>query len=173
MAIPIIFSAPMVRALIEGRKSQTRRLITPALAKADVADLLWVREGFGRHYNILELRGYVADGWSATEEHERVAPSIHMPRAFSRITLKVTAIRTERLQSIDGVDAVAEGVDAGRLSDSELMHFGGYRLARHQFRDTWKSLHGPESWDANPLVIVLTFSVTKANIDDVLKREAA
>jgi hypothetical protein len=41
---PIIFSGPMVAALLDDRKSQTRRLATSPLRKCEPGDRLWVRE---------------------------------------------------------------------------------------------------------------------------------
>lgn len=76
-------------------------------------------------------------------------PSIHMPRAASRIALEVTGVRVERLHDITDADALAEGVDRTNTS------IPGY--ARDRFIRLWTSINGNESWDANPWVWVIEF----------------
>lgn len=81
-------------------------------------------------------------------------PSIHMPRWASRITLKITDVRVERLQQINGMDSVREGMNV----PAHLPQDGAdLDWARREFRVLWESLHGPGSWDANPLVWVVGF----------------
>jgi hypothetical protein len=147
---PILFSAPMVRAILDGRKTQTRRVMKPQPSTVDDAgrwyrmksggeslmtsaypcpygkpgDYLWVRETWCVHksYDSLNAaRVYGAMGgdvaycvdYLATPRQEdfwgRGRPSIHMPRWASRITLRITDIRVERLQDISEADAQAEG----------------------------------------------------------------
>lgn len=65
-------------------------------------------------------------------------PSIHMPRAASRITLEVTGVRVERLGDVSESDARAEGVQSVA-----------------EFKELWASINGPSSWDANPWVWVV------------------
>lgn len=96
--------------------------------------------------------------------------SIHMPRAFSRITLEVTGVRVERLHDITDDDARAEGVEPytpphGRISPEQHVPgpgFGRCRLGdqphRLPFADLWSKINGEESWVANPWVWVVTFS---------------
>ena len=129
-ALPIIFSAPMVRALLDGRKTQTRRLATSPLAKVKPGDLLWVRESVtrfdkgtcdqhiwyraGRNEYYCEFAGGADVEWpKGLEGPGRGAsynvPSIHMPRWASRLTLEVTHVRRRWLQDISEPDAEAEG----------------------------------------------------------------
>lgn len=75
-------------------------------------------------------------------------PSIHMPRAASRITLEVTGVRVERLQDIGESDAQAEGVG---LSDDQIYP---YTFA---FATLWEQLNGKGSWSADPYVWVVEF----------------
>lgn len=179
---PILFSGPMVKAILEGRKTMTRRVVKPApefgveaasvqhedgKAKAvfqslsncsgiTVAcpygrpgDRLWVRETFChlgdenenwflyKADNPDALNGLIAT-WK---------PSIHMPRAASRILLEITEIRVERLKDITASDCVCEGIEF----ESDI--FTTY----NKFRRLWQSINGPESWAKNPWVWVIEF----------------
>lgn len=82
-------------------------------------------------------------------------PSIHMPRWASRTTLDVLSVRVERLQDISEEDARAEGVVASETTDGR----GSFVrvTAREAFSDLWRTINGPESWDANLWVWVVTF----------------
>lgn len=78
---------------------------------------------------------------------EKWTPSIHMPRWASRITLEITGVRVERLNSITESDAEAEGVTDTGFGD---LLVDGYRYL-------WKYIYGEESWAANPWVWVIEF----------------
>ena len=101
---------------------------------------------------------------------------IHMPRWASRLTLHVTAVRVERLQAVSEADAVAEGVEPllgskGPNYFTRKVAYGAHTgsmnapTAREVYADLWNSLHGPGSWDANPWVAAITFTVHRGNID--------
>lgn len=177
---PIIFSAPMARALLEGRKTQTRRLASSPLAKVRPGDRLWVREAWHPHdgWNLLVQEGlrpgpkvavYRADRPTAVSKWR---PSIHMPRWASRLTLTVSDTRRQRLQDISAQDCIAEGIDPRpHLCGCEVCALTSQLCPATAssivlaFAELWRSLHGAESWDANPEVVALTFTVELRNID--------
>jgi hypothetical protein len=192
---PILFNGPMVRALLEGAKTQTRRLMNnqsdddcgplnvglfnPTVIDShgdeqpgderfgawtldgecgwvspygQPGDRLWVRETFA------ELtRGYAyrADPiWHVNAW--RWTPSIHMPRAASRIMLEITGIRVERLQDISEADALAEGsLIWSAEQDTPVRDLPEARLV---YRQIWEQINGPSSWDQNPIVWVVEFN---------------
>lgn len=168
--IPIIFSAPMVRALLAGRKTMTRRvawrpskraigvLTDPKDREAKPApwqsvrpaDRLWVREAVACECR--EAPIYSADLSEADRVHWKFRPSIHMPRWASRLTLIVGAVKIERLQEISHDDVEKEGIN-------KIINWRG------EFRVLWDSLHGAGAWDANPEVVVLPFAVHQQNVD--------
>ncbi|WP_395175096.1 hypothetical protein [Roseibium alexandrii] len=149
---PIIFSGPMIRALLEGRKTQTRRVLKPQPhgsgivhygkskdAPASwtdttgttgklpfwVGDLLYVRESFARAETGF---AYMADHPGDTSGMGW-KPSIHMPREASRLTLRVTDVRVQRAQDISEEDGKAEGVEPVSYSGTDPRFEGliGYR----------------------------------------------
>lgn len=181
---PIIFSAPMIRALLDGRKTQTRRLVKydkcgAPIMPYDVGYRLWVKEAWQTSpaYDDLPPSGmggdesifYTADGsWESWGWGDlgcvsggRKRSQIHMPRWASRLTLTLTDVRVQRVQEIIAEDCEAEGVHFERdaLAPAELI------ISR--FRDLWNSIHGPTAWNDNPWVCALTFDVHRCNIDQM------
>lgn len=165
---PILFSTPMVQAILQGRKTQTRRVVKEPfqgwMNKAQnpdwwveipeqcpygqPGDVLWVRESFSKIYeNGFEYKA------GFTDEPIKWKPSIHMPKAAARIWLRITDVRVERLLAISQYDAIAEGVPNYTNDD------GSKLLPADSFLVLWHSIHGKGSVEANPWVWVLSFEV--------------
>ena len=188
---PILFSAPMIRALLAGTKTQTRRLhkVPDALAhlagsvapRFKVGDRLWVRESFrlgaehdaGPPAAVLpsDVAWKEADG-AAPKWTGKLRPGIHMPRWASRLTLHVTEVRVQRLQEISVQDAIDEGIEplpSGEYRDyADTGYVPGVAPpydARGSYATLWASINGVESWAANPWVVAVSFLVEKANIE--------
>lgn len=249
---PMLFSGPMVRALLDGRKSQTRRVLTrrnssfdggkwpnwvnnsafnwleafvdasfgamlklPWIAEQtlhrirpryEVGDLIWVREsGWQRPERTPREMRDGADTWPPFDydadgsDAERLKawgwkrrPSIHMPRAASRITLEITAMRIERLDAINETDAQAEGFgcitkDGGQTFKYGIPDLDGYPGKddhgwpwefwhvdpRVAYRRLWDAINGAGAWAANPWVWVIEFKVHAKNIDALARERGA
>ena len=198
MAIkPILFNTEMVRAILEGRKSCTRRIVKPQQLigmlpdkckngapeeflkekklmfkpYCDMTDIELINTAYKAPYqpgDILYVRetwsewtdGYLYKAWNSPFPQAGESPvmkwhpSIHMPKEAARIWLKVTDVRVERLQDMDKMDAVKEGIDT-RLCIN-LNH------ALAKFKKLWNSTIKKSDldrygWDANPYVFVIEF----------------
>jgi hypothetical protein len=181
---PILFSGPMVRAILAGRKTQTRRIVKNQEwynLKGDYGDRLrgvdrcpyghpgerlWVRETWfcATGEPGPALCHYQADG-DRPEFKGLWKPSIHMFRWASRITLEITGVRVERLQDISEADAIAEGI--AKHSDQWIDYPAGKSAAgwsdpRKSFTSLWQSINGGDSWNANPWVWVVEFRKLEA-----------
>lgn len=188
---PILFTGEMVRAVLDERKTQTRRTpgldavnaepdawrlvghgallgrysatferigtaerITAFCPYGQAGDQLWVRETWARHFGPLLYRAdfgpgsyeYGAKGWT---------PSIHMPRAVSRIILDVVGVRIERAQSISEADAWAEGVKP------DVSVIIPHNAARKTFARLWDAINGKRGmgWAKNPWVWAVEFKI--------------
>jgi hypothetical protein len=186
----------MVRAILEGRKTQTRRVVKfdragrvkrgqyswhiedgnayRACPYGSPGVRLWVREtlsctyAHGSWYTadadmlvIKDQRAYelaARYGSHYFENEEKRIPSIHMPRWASRITLKITDVRVERLQEINPDDCEAEGIkQRWTCINPAIGSYAHDNDVQDDYRKLWTSINGAESWAANPWVWVVSF----------------
>lgn len=181
----MLFSGEMVRAILEGRKTQTRRVcrvqpvpvrdgfdLTPTLMAGcpygRQGDALWVRESGSiatdkSAFMYADFGGALAPtatpGSESWAREWRACPSIHMPRWASRITLEITAVRAQRLQDITADDSKAEGV---QLPSGAIDTSAAWVSA---FSHLWDSINGQRpgmTWADNPWVWALTFEKVAA-----------
>ena len=187
---PILFNTEMVRAILDGRKTCTRRLVKPQptarygaqciKAPCQPGDILYVRETWERFecWNCdgdengkcpKEPKKSVLDKtcgcymYRATDEINGDAkwhPPIRMPKEAARIWLNVTDVRVERLQEITSEQIGREGVEV------EYPHVLNGEEKRYAFSTLWnstikKSDLDSYGWDANPWVWVIEFDRCK------------
>lgn len=202
---PILFNTLMVQALLDGRKVQTRRPITKPIIdrnfgceiapnKVDsdsicpignVGDLLYVRETFRLYNNSDECgcsehcscppTGTPVYRSNCNDSEVRWTPSIHMPRKYSRLTLEITGVRVERIQSIGNEDAEAEGLKVFNEDDANLYYsgtatedewpHGWFQNPVEAFSRLWSEVY--KNWYDNPWVWVIDFKVHRINVDEM------
>lgn len=127
-------------------------------------DTLWIRETWSR-----DLGQYIyrADGIWDDNKSITWKPSIHMPRAASRITLEVKRVWVERVQDISEEDAIAEGVDEfsdGKQGLIYLFNGDSTREPLRAFEWPWDSINAKRGygWDKNPWCWCVEFKVVKS-----------
>lgn len=156
--LPISFSGPMVRMLIDGKKTQTRRLakpIKPALrslsfrqyaeARYRVGDRLYVREHWKTwdHLDAIAPRDlspssfvyYLASPREVGRTLGKHRQAMHMPRWASRLFLAVSQVRQEPLQEISAEDAIAEGIYAAAVYGGVVQSWLPFEEMRERFYD--------------------------------------
>jgi len=116
-------------------------------------DLLWVRETWAY---LLQTGGskrymYRDDPYDKTLVqwwNEKWHPSIHMPRAACRITLRVKRVWAHKVQEIDLDDIVAEGYLDNKQQVSTMLHQSTYHRTHAQFDwfiKYWNSIYAKKN----------------------------
>ena len=174
-AKPMLFNTEMVRAIQDGTKTVTRRIVknNPCECTSKVVNGICKicddKGGFYLPDDYVKARSpyqvgdilYVRETWckgslNYGEEqyyykadnkipHCQWNPSIHMPKEAARIFLRVTDVRVERLQDIDDEGVIAEGLKIGAPFDE---------LWDSTIKKSDRDMYG---WAANPWVWVIEF----------------
>lgn len=144
----IKFSDEMLAAVIDGRKTQTRRIMKPQPVLS------------GNFYEVFGA------GWSKGIKRVTVAPGHSLERNFPyglvdkkipfadkdgniKGEIEIVDVWLQRVQDISQEDAHAEGFVGDGLSWSPS--------AYGQFADMWMSIYGAESWNSNQWCWVIEF----------------
>jgi hypothetical protein len=189
MERPILFSTPMAQAILDGRKTQTRRIIKPqgsavcfdVAMKIDGSDkwprnlddderyLSYMKCPYGKIGDILWCR----ETWQKIEGDRFIykadsiiwggkwKPSIFMPKAACRIKLEIINIRVEKLLDISEEEAKAEGVELYNNYDGTKGGWGAPVTFKEGYQFLWESINGKDSWNLNPWVWVISFKRIK------------
>jgi len=150
---PVLMSTENVKAILEDRKTQTRRVIKPQPTINETGDKWVFNHKDGVHWWWIDEKpviafmrqfcpyGQVGDRLWVRETfccHSTQGivykadfpdspllwkPSIHLFRADSRIDLEITDIRVERLQEITEDDAIAEGIEKHTDSGNNIFWY--------------------------------------------------
>ena len=170
---PIILTDRNVLAIMDGRKTQTRRIVKLKDNAGPQSDPLGLY--FNRGQLIHPLSGPVRNPWGfvppvladSPEKLEGVPvrlwvkewnvkkwkSPIFMPRWASRLLLDVVSVRAQRLQDISVEDAIAEGCSGSFMGDTHSWHG-----ALQEFAMRWDKINAKRgSWKSNPWVWVCAF----------------
>lgn len=123
-------------------------------------DRLYVKEGLredGDSLGVCYRRDNVPIHGRQWQWQKDTLSPLHMPKWAARLWLELTGVRVERLNSISGPDAAAEGIQFRKLSDGVPLSGDMWKPTIDAFRELWESINGPGSWDLNPWVWVLEF----------------
>ncbi|NTS30710.1 hypothetical protein HQ945_05540 [Phyllobacterium sp. BT25] len=193
---PILFSAPMVQALLAGRKTQTRRIIKPR-GHASLFDGSWtddyVLDPGNASWRAKELRFCIGDRLYVREHWRTWSTSDHLPPSQLKVGTAVDYIvdgadvlhgkhrqamhmprwasRLTLLVTDVRVERLQDCSEADALAEGvERIVFperGDWGWPQRKYRKIWENINGAGSWEANPWVVAVSFDVLNQNIDEV------
>lgn len=183
---PILFNTEMIKAILERKKTVTRRAIKLDLGLADTDrkdnSYLKIPDEYGDYHDAKDLCKYqvgdilyIRETWLKADDgyHYRAdetsvskkmresygykwKPSLHMPKDAARIFLKVTDVRVERVQDITEMQVVKEGFSSNFDMETDTFYPNGYFFVK-----TWDNIYKDKGygWGKNPFVWVIEFEI--------------
>ena len=183
----ICFKEQLFNAIIDGRKTMTRRIIKGTVpignwketikhARYKMGETVYLKEPYNdihsNHrilykYNDCEPSeyGYAKGFW----ENERF-----MPEIYARHFIQITDVKLERLREISKVDCIKEGIreewdfetpgysNGLNYSKRKNVFLDNYHeTPQKAFADLIDKINGRGTWDKNPYVFVYEFKLLK------------
>lgn len=164
---PILFSEPMVNAILDGRKTQTRRVVSPQNSVVNGHK----GGGYGLTQKELFAASSLDEAWvdPGPSPAGNAGPYLKVPYHAEMVTYRLypkwargdviwihgcctrlKIIRVERLQDISVEDALAEGIEHNTMN-----------CPRHEFFQLWNSINGELAHKDNPWVWAIEFTTVQ------------
>jgi len=186
----ILFKPDNIKAIVEGRKTQTRR-------RVNIDSLGWIYKGI--FYGMAEFDHkdsnerisirpryqvgetvYIKEAWSSygVPPNEKAFykdekgldikavgwhTPLFMPEWAARYFITITDIRAEKLQSITEEDAKAEGAPEIFTIDNDQLLYPDVRGYRRGFLFLWNCINKDYQWESNLWVWVYGFKLNENN----------
>ena len=178
----------LTNAVIEGRKTMTRRLIpdeffgltwdtrgNTLVYENEYGDFIDVRHSKYTRYKLGEV---VAVSQCYNDMVQKFTDLAFVPGSTNKMfvradlmphQIRITGIRCERLQDISDEDCVKEGVRVGSqaleypyyFKDTKQFLICDYKSPRRAFAVLIDKVSGRGTWDRNPWVVVYEFELVK------------
>ncbi len=178
----------LTNAVIEGRKTMTRRLIpdeffgltwdtrgNTLVYENEYGDFIDVRHSKYTRYKLGEV---VAVSQCYNDMVQKFTDLAFVPGSTNKMfvradlmphQIRITGIRCERLQDISDEDCVKEGVRVGSqaleypyyFKDTKQFLICDYKSPRRAFAALIDKVSGRGTWDRNPWVVVYEFELVK------------
>ncbi|MDD3927128.1 MAG: hypothetical protein PHT33_10785 [bacterium] len=143
---PILFNGELVKLIPDGRKTKTRRKLSPNI--------------FGDTCRY----GETGDRLGVIENSRMVRAVKRFPWLWERLWrlfvvawVEIVFTHIEELWDITPEDCIAEGLE------SYLREHDAVQDLRSQYQELWDSIYGYRSWNVNPWVWVIEFKLCEAS----------
>lgn len=181
----------LTQAVIEGRKTMTRRIVDP---KSKYEELRFVQPCIEMEFG---LYGYTEnDEWNIVQPRYKVGETAAVAQNYNEVVreftslafepgstnkmfvraelmphqIRITGIKYERLQDISDADCLKEGINASNSHEIGygipwVYEFAGSKMVYYTPREAFAALIdkvlGKGTWECNPWVVAYEFKLVK------------